>query len=124
MGAGRQRDFGSVYGQLAARDRYFPCPTAQSQPPVVAKHSVPLATTGEAQIRDPRLIRSRTSSLLPAFSAQRYYAVGMYTLPSATKVEPHVCDMAPSSREGHRHTSSSGVVAKGIAQWLEQATHN
>src|ERR1035441_5898865 len=79
-------------GFLEARDRYFPGPTAHSQPPAVARYSVPLATTGEAQIRDPRLIRSRTSSILPAFNTQRYFAVGMYTLPSATSVEPHVCD--------------------------------
>jgi hypothetical protein len=36
-GAGRQGDFGFVPGYLVVRNRYFPCPTAQSQPPAVAR---------------------------------------------------------------------------------------
>jgi len=70
-------DWGMVPGSLKARDRYFAWLTAHSHPPAAAKYSVPLATTGEAQIRDPRLILSRTSSVLPAFNIQRYFAVGM-----------------------------------------------
>jgi hypothetical protein len=77
VGARRQEDFGFVPGCAEARDCYFPWLTAQSQPPAVARYSVPLATTGEAQIRDPRLILSKTSSVLPAFNIQRYFAVGM-----------------------------------------------
>jgi hypothetical protein len=57
-----------VPGHLETRDRYFPWPTAHSQPPAAARYSVPLAATGEAQILDPRLMRSSTSSVWPAFN--------------------------------------------------------
>jgi hypothetical protein len=89
-GGGEAWGFGFVPGLPEARDRCLPWPTAHSQPPAVARYSVPLPTPGEAQILDPRLIRSRISSVLPSFNIKRCFPVGMYTLPSATKIEPHV----------------------------------
>ena len=79
-----------VPGFLAARARSFPWLTAHSQPPAVARYSLPSASTGEAQILDPRLPRGKTSSVLPTCDTSSYFPVGIYILPSATSIEPHL----------------------------------
>ena len=79
-----------VPGFLAARARSFPWLTAHSQPPAVARYSLPSAGTGEAQILDPRSPRCKTSSVLPACDTPSYFPVGIYILPSATSIEPHL----------------------------------
>lgn len=51
--------------------------TAHSQPPVVAKYMVPLATIGEALTFAPRLMWLRIFNSLPAFRIHRPLKVGM-----------------------------------------------